>query len=450
MHKSPNILYLHCHDAGRYLSPYGHAVPTPNLKAFADRATVFRQAFCANPTCSPSRAALLTGMYAHESGMLGLNHRGFQLNDHRQHLAYQLKENGYHTVLCGIEHELHPHVDQVYNDTYSLASSVTDEADDEYLDERVAGAASDWLSNHQDETPFFMSCGFFFPHREFPEGPNEFSPKSIKVPDPMPDTAETREDMSNYCAAVQIMDRAAGQVLEALAASRHADNTIVVFTVDHGIAFPFMKCNLTDSGIGVGLILDFPGNEKRGQVIDEMVSHVDVFPTLCELTGLEAPGYLRGTSLLPLFEAQSSPVREEIFAEVNYHAGYEPSRCIRTNRYKLIKRYAKDKRLNPVNVDDSPSKRLFKSLHFEEINYPESALYDLLVDPHERNNLARNPACVNVLKDLQSRLENWMRETSDPLLDGPIPLPEGAFINEREAYEPSPTGTLRHGPWLPE
>ena len=77
----PNILYLHSHDTGRYVQPYGHAIPTPNLQRLAEQGVLFRQNFCANPTCSPSRACLLTGQYAHSNGMIGLAHRGFSMPD---------------------------------------------------------------------------------------------------------------------------------------------------------------------------------------------------------------------------------------------------------------------------------------------------------------------------------------------------------------------------------
>ena len=99
-----NIIYLHSHDTGRYVQPMGHAVPTPNLQGLAEEGVLFRRCFCAAPTCSPSRAALLTGQAAHTSGMLGLAHRGFSLHDTGQHLAATLKERGYRTVLAGMQH----------------------------------------------------------------------------------------------------------------------------------------------------------------------------------------------------------------------------------------------------------------------------------------------------------------------------------------------------------
>jgi N-sulfoglucosamine sulfohydrolase len=104
--KSPNILYLHCHDAGRHVQPYGYAIKTPNLQRLAEQGVLFRKAFCANPTCSPSRAALLTGTYPHVNGMLGLAHRGFRLHDYSWHLAHTLKDAGYDTILAGEQHIL--------------------------------------------------------------------------------------------------------------------------------------------------------------------------------------------------------------------------------------------------------------------------------------------------------------------------------------------------------
>src|SRR5210317_215070 len=94
----PNILYIHSHDTGRYIQPYGHAIATPNLQKLAEEGFLFRQNFCINPTCSPSRAALLTGSYPHENGMTGLAHRGFSLHDYSQHLVHTLRVAGYLTV----------------------------------------------------------------------------------------------------------------------------------------------------------------------------------------------------------------------------------------------------------------------------------------------------------------------------------------------------------------
>ena len=100
----PNILYIHSHDTGRWIQPYGCAVPTPNLQRLAEGGVLFRQAFCAAPTCSPSRAALVTGTYPHCNGMMGLAHRGFSLNDYNHHVLHTLRACGYYSALSGVQH----------------------------------------------------------------------------------------------------------------------------------------------------------------------------------------------------------------------------------------------------------------------------------------------------------------------------------------------------------
>ncbi len=102
--RPPNILYIHSHDTGRYVQPYGYQVPTPNIQLLADQGVLFRNAFCAAPTCSGSRASLLTGQYCHNNGMLGLAHRGWSLNDYGQHLVHPLRSAGYYSALIGEQH----------------------------------------------------------------------------------------------------------------------------------------------------------------------------------------------------------------------------------------------------------------------------------------------------------------------------------------------------------
>src|SRR5688572_947957 len=99
-----NVLYLHSHDTGRYIQPYGHPVPTPNLQRLADQGILFRQAFATAATCSGSRASLITGQYPHRNGMMGLAHRGWRLHDYGHHLLHTLRTAGYHSELIGEQH----------------------------------------------------------------------------------------------------------------------------------------------------------------------------------------------------------------------------------------------------------------------------------------------------------------------------------------------------------
>jgi N-sulfoglucosamine sulfohydrolase len=177
-------------------------------------------------------------------------------------------------------------------------------------------------------------------------------------------------------------------------------------------------------------------------VIDALVSHLDVYPTLCDLAGIEHPPFVQGRSLLPLAHREAAEIRDEIFAEATFHAAYEPQRCVRTPRYKYIRRYGD--RATPVlpNTDDGPSKDLLLSLGWAGRRIPFEQLYDLAFDPNEAANLADDPEYADLRRDLSERLDRWMRETGDPLLDGPVRPPSGARVNLPDQVSPSePTVT---------
>src|SRR5215472_6430588 len=142
----PNVLYIHSHDTGRYLEPYGHAVPAPNLQRLANQGVLFRKAFNAAPTCSPSRASLLTGMCPHRNGMLGLAHRGFSLNDYRQHMLHTLRTAGYHSELIGLQHIAREPNVIGYDKVTNIRGNRTEE---------VAPAAAAFLAS-KPKAPFFL------------------------------------------------------------------------------------------------------------------------------------------------------------------------------------------------------------------------------------------------------------------------------------------------------
>ena len=130
---------------------------------------------------------------------------------------------------------------------------------------------------------------------------------------------------------------------------------------------------------------------------------------------------------------EAQEVRDAIFAEKTYHVAYEPERCVRTHRWKYIRRFDEE-HPTPVlaNIDDGPSKDVVLSNGWAERPVPTEQLYDLLHDPNEANNLADEPTLDGVLEELRGCLDTWMRETQDPLLDGPVPAPSGAELNGRD------------------
>jgi N-sulfoglucosamine sulfohydrolase len=426
----PNILYLHSHDTGRYVQPYGHPVPTPNIQRLADQGVLFRKAFCAAPTCSASRACLLTGQYGHNNGMLGLAHRGWSLNDYQQHLVHPLHEAGYYSVLIGEQH-IAKRPDIIGFDRVMKIETTRVES--------VAPAAIEVLAEPPPE-PFFLSVGFFETHRDFLNPPSLRDSLYSLPPANLPDTAVTRRDMAAYKASARSLDQGVGSVLEALDAHGLSDNTLIVFTTDHGLAFPGSKATLFDRGLGVMLIVRGPGGFNGGKVQDALVSHIDIYPTLCELVGIDRPDFLQGESLMPLIRGEQASIREEIFAEMTWHAAYEPQRAIRTERWKYIRRFGD--RAMPVlaNCDDSPSKSLLMSLGWAERPVAFEQLYDLAFDPNEAANLAEDPAYAEVRSELSARLRRWMEETDDPLLHGDPSPPIGAEINDPDqisATEPT-------------
>lgn len=433
-----NIIYLHTHDSGRYLSPYGYNIPTPNLMSFVREGTLFRKAFCTAPTCSPSRAGLLSGMAPHCSGMLGLAHRGFQMRNYEQHLANYLGKNGFDSVLCGIQHEA-PNAEQIGYHHILKSPSGNIPANSVEKDLNNAEITAQYIRSVKPDQPFFLSFGMLNTHRDYPSHDAKVDSRYVMPAFPLADTPENREDMADYMRSAQVADECVGIVLQALRESGKDQDTAVIFTTDHGIAMPFMKCNLYDTGIGVSLIVRFPGNPASGCVSDALVSHLDIFPTICDLTGIQKPDWLQGTSMLPLFRNPAAKIRNEIFAEVTYHAAYEPMRCIRTDRYKLIRYY--DYHLNHIaaNIDTSTPKKLVMDSGWSSWPRQREMLFDLWIDPVERINLIQEPQYQEIYADLSKRLWAWMEMTQDPLLKYPyrVPAPKGSRITDISAMEPS-------------
>ncbi|MCY3991370.1 MAG: sulfatase [Caldilineaceae bacterium] len=424
-----NIIYLHSHDTGRYLQPYGHAVPAPNLQRLAEEGVLFRKAFNAAPTCSPSRACLLTGQNAHGCGQLGLANRDFFLQHPERHLANFLRGHGYRTALCGFQH--------LVLDTRTLGYEWIAEVNPPGSGSArgTTAAAVDFINQAHDR-PFFLAVGYFETHREFPEPTEEEDERYTLPPAPLPDTPQTRYDMASYKRMAKILDDQVGAVLEALEQAGLAEDTLFIYTTDHGLAFPAMKCTLTDHGMGVALIVRGPHGFGGGKVVDGMISQIDIYPTLCELLGVEPPEWLEGRSVLPLVAGTADEINEEIFAEVTYHAAYEPKRAVRTQRWKYIRRFDRWPTTALPNIDDGPSKQYLLENGLAGRTVHQEALYDLVYDPNEACNLVNDPAYAEPLAEMRRRLWSWMERTDDPLLRGPVPAAEGSYVDSADETDP--------------
>ena len=429
-----NIVYLHAHDAGRMVSPYGYDTPTPNLQRFAEEGVTFRQAFCAAPSCSPSRVGLTTGQFPRCAGMYGLAspYFGFELANKDRHLARFLRDRGYTTAVAGTQHEVHGPLGDPSEIGYD--HWLNHDAHGKPINRRTVGAAVSFIESDH-ERPFFLACGINAPHRDNGHAGRRHTPDAdapfveeldgryLRPPAPIPDTPTTRQDWASYCDGVERMDASMGAVLDAIDRCGLRDETLVIVTTDHGIAWPHGKGNLTDMGLGVMLMMRGPAGSglEGGRVLDALVSQIDIYPALCELLGLEPPDWLQGTSLLPLVDGRAERTREHVYGEQNWHGwGYDPQRCVRSERYKYIRRKDVD---HLRIVDPGPTNDWLAEIGYRERPRETELLYDLWFDPTECHNLAADPDYADVLADLRGRVDAWMRETEDPFLTDTIPAP---------------------------
>lgn len=434
-----NILYIHTHDSGKILSPYGYKVPTPNLEAFAKDAVQFENCFCASPTCSPSRASLLTGQLPHSNGMTGLAHRGFHLAHPDRHLNQLLQRNGWRTALCGVQHEAATDEELGYQEILTVPHSGGAPQDNMDWDHANAREAAAWLRKQSAaDTPFFLSCGFSATHRPYPvQFPKTIDPDHLRNPHSPDNHRADRLDFAGYCTLAASFDEGFGLVIQALKDSGLYDQTIIFSTTDHGNASPFAKCTLSDMGIGVSLFMRVPHAVCQGQVEEGLVSHLDIVPTLCDLVSIDRPQWLQGQSIAGLFTDGTPPQRDMVAAEINVHTSYEPTRCIRTRRYKYIRYFDEQVRhINYSNWDDSPTKQFYMEHGLKEYRKPLTALYDLYYDPQEKHNVIDDPRCQSVRDAMAAQLWQLMIQTQDPLAENKPVYPADCVLNKPECEVP--------------
>jgi N-sulfoglucosamine sulfohydrolase len=414
----PDIVLITCHDLGRHLGCYGQGtVHTPILDEIAAGGVRFSNSFCTSPGCSPSRAALATGRYPHCNGVLGLAHAhfGWGLAPGERHAAALLAEGGYHTVLFGLQHV-----------TYDVQSLGFREVRPDRSADAVARNVAGFVTGGSGAPmPFYLEINFFEPHRPFDFG--GVAPDAsggVRVPSYLPSNEEARAEFALMQGAIRKVDQAIGNIRNALGASGRLENTLFLFTADHGIAFPRAKGTLYDAGIETALIVAWPAGRLAGEPVPHaLVSNIDILPTLLEVARTEVPGNIQGRSFRPLISGGDYAQRDCVFAEKTFHNEYDPLRCIRTRRHKLIVR------LEVSNIVEAPADVMRGGTYptvvagLIEPRADPFELYDLEADPLERKNLAGLPEMAEVETDLRRRLYTWMHDTGDPLLAGPVASP---------------------------
>lgn len=417
----PNVLLLHSHDLGQHLGCYGYDVKTPAIDGLAADGARFEEYYCTAPQCGPSRSSIMTGRHPHENGLMGHYWLGWDIQDGVQTLPQLLNDAGYTTSVFGVQH-LDEDPTSVGFDHVNCES--TRAAD-------LAPAVESYLDKRGEE-PFFASVGFFEPHRLGWERECGFhapeydppDPETVTVPPYLPDIPVVREEIVGLQGLIRAVDEAVARILDSLKAAGLSDDTLVLFTSDHGIAMPRAKGTCFDPGIETALVARYPGLFDGGEEYGELLSNVDLLPTVLDLVGVDVPDAVSGRSFLPLVADSEYEPRERIFSEMTYHDRYNPMRCVRTERYKYIRSFADLPEVYlPLDIMFGPSGReLFYEYYTDP--RPEEELYDLEADPHEQENLIGDPEHSEVAEELRQEVDDWMRETDDPLLEGDVPIPD--------------------------
>ena len=365
----------------------------------------------------------MTGRYPQTNGLMGLIQPPYhwRFNSGERHLSHRLAEAGYHTVLFNHQHEA-PHEESLgfaefrAHDTggYRLLTG-----EHVHTAEETAEALGVFLNERKHaDCPFYAQAGFFETHVPSGwSGAEADDPAAVRVPPHAPDTPETRAHIAGLTGAVRSLDTAVGGILKALSDTGLDRRTILVFTVDHGVELPHCKWELYDGGIHTALLMTGPDALiSPATVCDDLVSNVDLVPSLLDLAGIPVPEDMEGQSFAGALRGQDEQARTPrgaVFAMMHGHHRWTESRCVRTDRYKFIRNF-------------SPSRTLMdpcRPASGKQKERPVVELYDLEADPHECHDLGQDPAYAATRRQLDRQLLQWMRTVKDPILDGPVRTP---------------------------
>lgn len=398
----PNILLITADDLGNQLSCYGETrIRTPNLDGLAAQGVRFANTYVAQSSCSSSRAALLTGRWPHQNGQYGLAHLGFRMHPGQKNLPALLKEAGYRTGIIGKLH-VQPAAEFPFDwmpTKEKMAAGPTRNV------RWVAAQSRQFFAEAKKSgQPFFYYVNYFDPHGPYTDNISQVGglpekPLSSADIEPLPLNAKTPEARKRITAVIYNtilrMDAGVGLLLDELKAAGLAQNTLVIFLGDNGATVRHGKTTSYEPGVRVPLIIRWPGTAQAGQVRTELVSTIDLVPTVLAAAGVSVPSKVEGRSLTSLLQGDSTPWREFLFTEMNFHQAnqFAPQRTVRGSRYKLL--------LNLVpRADQAPVE-----------------LFDLQTDPDEARNLADDPGLASTRQRLERALGEWRERTGDPLLD---------------------------------
>lgn len=411
---APSVLLILLDDLGLQLSAYGDTTQeTPSLDALAGAGVRFTNAYVTQSSCSSSRSSLLTGAYPHQTGQIGLAHLGFAMDRAYPTIPSILKTAGYRTGVIG---KVHVQPDPATQWSWRADHQTWPDGTRDVR--RVAAAAAGFLADAEGQ-PFFLQVSLLDPHEPWldqvqgiPEQPLTADDISRNAWTGEPVAAADKPAIAAFYNSIRRADTGVGLLLQALADAGRAADTIVIAVGDNGpeavqggpATEPGGKADIFEASLRVPLLIRYPGAGPTGQVRRELVSIVDLLPTILAAADVAVPAETRammteGQSLLPILAGQTEASglvwRTYLFAEMTYHTPdiHRPSRSLRGSRYKLIRTYP-------------PFERGSGGL----------MLFDLAKDPHETINRVDDPALTPVRRRLLRQLDAWQERTDDPLL----------------------------------
>jgi N-sulfoglucosamine sulfohydrolase len=425
----PNILVAIADDWGwPHAGAYGDRfVKTPTFDRLAAQGVLFRNAFCASPSCTPSRGSLLTGQAVHRLEE-GANLWSFLP---KKFVTYPdlLEQAGY---VVGVQGKGWG--------PGSLEGSGRER--------NPAGPAfksfEQFLHTVPEGKPFCFWFGSQDPHRPYDLGSGVASgmaAQEVAVPPFLPDTPDVRSDICDYYFEVQRFDSQVNNLIDQLRNSGKLDSTMIIVTSDNGMPFPRCKANLYGSGTHEPLLVWWPSKTNGARAVDDFVCLTDLAPTILEAAGLAVPHDMTGQSLLGLVTSSATKPRPRVFLERERHANVRlgdlsyPCRAVRTNEFLYIRNLRPDrwpagdpemwKAVGPFgDIDGGPTKDLLLNRRDDPAirpyfgrscaKRPPHELYDLARDPWELNNVADKEEYAPVLAKLKRDLQAWMEETGDP------------------------------------
>ncbi|MHC4996643.1 MAG: sulfatase-like hydrolase/transferase [Planctomycetota bacterium] len=449
----PNIIWVIIEDASPHINPYGEtAIRTPNLNRMAQQGLLFENAYVTNPVCSPSRSAMVSGMYQTTLG--AHNHRS---QDTTEKAGGNVDYYDSYRVPEGIE--LVPELFRKAG--YHVTNGGKGKKDYNFIARtEVYDEGRDW-SGRQPGQPFFSQVQLHGGKNRGAKVSPMTDPAKVTLPPYYPDHPVLREDWARYLNSWVYVDNEVGKLFKRLRDEGITDNTAVFLWTDHGVSHLRGKQFLYEEGIRVPLIAWFgdatPHATHRGKTRADLVSHIDIAATSLALAGIDIPGYVQGQDL---FADDFTPRRFAFAARDRCDETTDIIRAIRTQRYKYIRNFRNFRAHAQPNQykDGKEIVQKMRSLHtagkLNELQArpfaptrPIEELYDLVADPHETVNLAASPEHARILAAHRAQLYSEMITTRDMgLVPEPILEDLGNAYGSKHAAmaHPDQTGLTRH------